>query len=528
MIYALKLLFAALIAWGAGRAIGRRPFGELLPAAAYRHAWLLVALATIAAYLCKFPALFFIVFAVIAIYGRVTCGNPPVAPISVYLLLAIVVPPITYGVGGVGDINSLLLLDQYRLLAVVLLVPAAFRLLTRNRAVEDGGIRALDVCLLAYVALRILLRVPFSTSTNLLRLAVEAVLDTLVPYYVLTRSVRTLANLRFVVAYLAIGLLFAASIAVVECLLQHNLYAGLQTIYGLQWQLTYQLSRGGLLRVQAMTQQPILLAAAMVFLSGLWIWFKGADWRNSGFKAIFAIILIALAGTGSRGPWLACGLLFLMLLMMHRLSPQAVRILLIGGTIGAVALKAMGADQVVFSALSLLFGGTTEDMSTIDYRRQLLDDSLALIKQSPWLGVPDYASKLQSLRQGEGIIDIVNTYIAIMLNAGVVGLALYLLPYLLVIHRSLGAIRRDEAGKISRGSRFPVAFVAMTIAFMFMIFTSSSFGILETLMLLLLALPAAWLRLSEQERESNPTIVADDGPKRRGAAGHPFIRSRGA
>ena len=528
MIYALKLLFAALIACWATRALCRRPFRELLPASAYGHAWLLVALATIAAYLCKFPALFFVVFAGIAIYGRASCSNQAVAPISVYLLLAVVVPPITYGLGGLGDINSLLLIDQYRLLALVVLVPATLRLVSRNRAVEPGGIQALDVCFVAYLALRILLRIPYSTTTNALRMTVEALLDTFIPYYVLTRSVRTLANLRFAVGYLAIGLLFAAGIAVVECLLQHNLYSGLQAIYDLVWSLTYQLARGGLIRVQAMTQTPILLAAAMVFLGGLWIWLKGADWRQGGFKVVLAIIMVALVGTGSRGPWLACGALFLVLLMLRWLSPRTVRILLILGAGAAIAAKALGADQVVVSALSLLFGGSHEDMSTIDYRRQLLDDSLALIKQSPWLGVPNYASKLQDLRQGEGIIDIVNTYVAIMLSAGVVGLALFLLPYLIVIHRALGAITRDEAGKISRGSRFAVAFVAMNVAFLFMIFTSSTFGVLQLLMLMLVALPAAWLRLSERERESNPVPVADDEARPRAAADYPVGRSRRA
>ncbi len=528
MIYALKLLVAALIAWGGARALCRRPFAELLPAGAYRHAWLLVVLATIAAYLCKFPALFFGVFAGIAIYGRASCSNQSVAAISVYLVLAVVVPPITFGLGGVGDINSLLVLDQYRLLALVVLAPAALRLVSRNRALEPGGIQALDVCLVAYLVLRIVLRIPYSTTTNVLRMTVESLLDTFLPYYVLTRSIRSLANLRFAVGYLAIGLLFAGSVAVVECLLQHNIYSGLQAVYDLVWSLTYQLARGGLVRVQAMTQTPILLAAAMVFMTGLWIWLKGADWRQGGFRLVFAFILVALAGSGSRGPWLACGALFLVLLMLRWLSPRTVRVLLLLGVVAAIAIKAAGADEAVFSTLSLLFGGTRQDMSTIDYRRQLLNDSLALIKQSPWLGVPNYASKLQDLRQGEGIIDIVNTYIAILLSAGVVGLTLFLLPYLIVIHRALGAIRHDEAGKVSRGSRFAVAFVAMNIAFLIMIFTSSTFGILQMLMLLLFALPAAWLRLSEQERESIPAPFADEAARPRAVADYTVARSRGA
>ena len=527
MIYALKLLFMVLVACAASFLLFRRPFRSVLSDAAYSRAWQLVVLSSLAAFLCKLPALYFLVFSAIAIYGAATAENRSVGAISVYLLLAVVVPPLTFPLGGVGGVNYLLLIDQYRALTLVVLLIPAFKLASRRRLPGTSGLRVLDVCLVAYQILSIGLRWRYSSSTVLLRMTVEGFLDILIPYYVATRSIRTLADLRYVVGHFAIGLLFAGSVGVVECLIQHNLYSGLQSIYGVTWNLTYALVRGGFLRVQAMTQQPILLAAAMVGAMALWVWLKGLEWRNSGFIAGFGVILIALVATGSRGPWLAFALMMLMVLAMHKLTPTTVRILLVLGVIGAVAAKAAGAEAAVESALASLFGGSKQDMSTIDYRRELLDTSLALIQQSPWVGVPNYASQMQQLKQGEGIIDIVNSYVTVMLNAGVVGLMIYLAPFLIVIHRMLNAIRRDESGKVTRGSRFAISLVAMNVAFLLLIFTSSTFGILQLLLTMLIALSGAWLNLSQQERDSEPTSVVDRRP-----SGLPLrygpIRSHGA
>ena len=526
MIYALKLLFSALIACGIGMAAFRKPFRELLPEASYRLAWRIVVASTVATFLCKFPAVFFIALAGIALYGNAAIANRAVGAISLYLLMSTVVPPITLHLGGIGGINYLLEIDQYRLLALVLLVVPGLRLLSRRRSPGDGGITAIDLCLVGYQFLWIYLRWRYSNLTTLLHLSFDAFLDILLPYYVASRAIRTLADLRFVAGHFVVGLLFAACIAAAETVLQHSLYSGLQTIYGVQWNLTYELTRGGLLRVQATTQQPILLAAAMLFAMGLWIWMKGLDWRRSGFIVGFAAMMLALVATGSRGPLLACALLFLLLYAMRKLSSTTVRVLLVLMVVGAALTKAAGGEAAVESVLASLFGGSKQDMSTIDYRRQLLDTSLALIQQSPWIGVPNYASQLQELKQGEGIIDIVNSYVSILLNAGVVGLTLYLTPFLIVIHRMLKQIRRDESGQLSRGSRFAASLVAMNVALLFLIFTSSTFGILQLLLTMLVALPVAWLKMTTPERDSQTLSVVEPAGKPALSMGYKMIRPR--
>jgi hypothetical protein len=106
---------------------------------------------------------------------------------------------------------------------------------------------------------------------------------------------------------------------------------------------------------------------------------------------------------------------------------------------------------------------------------------------------------MQALRQGEGIIDLVNSYIAIALDTGVVGLVIYLLPYVLAFSRMLrvpGISKRQSSD--GTAGWFTAIFVAMTIALLVTIFTTSMFFTMPILLILLLALPIARLAMKTE------------------------------
>ncbi|MDE3011239.1 MAG: O-antigen ligase family protein, partial [Pseudomonadota bacterium] len=67
------------------------------------------------------------------------------------------------------------------------------------------------------------------------------------------------------------------------------------------------------------------------------------------------------------------------------------------------------------------------DTGSTAYRKELLDAILPLLIANPIMGVPDYDSRpeLQFLRQGEGLIDLVNSYIGVAVGSGLIGLALF-------------------------------------------------------------------------------------------------------
>ncbi len=508
MVYALKLLAVVLVVIGLAAYVFRSAFSELFTPDDYKRVWFLVALCALASYLCVYPAVFLLAVAVVALYGGGVTGHGPVGKIGLYLLFACILPPINLQLGGFGGINYVLNLESRRIAAIVLLSWAAIEIVARKSAPRAASFLGIDLLVVGYQALRFALQVPHSTFTTMVRMVVEATLDVLLPYFVVTRGVRSMADIRFVGGHLLVGIAFVAAIGVTETVLQHNLYSGLQSIYDVQWQLTYALMRGGLIRVQATTPQPIILAFVLLFGFGVAYWLKGAQWRRPSAMALFAAILIAEVSTFSRGPWLGLAVVMLALVAMRRMSVVAFRSLVVALLLVAVGLKLAGADKQVVTALGAMFGSEQADIASIEYRRELLDTALALIQQSPWLGVPNYAAQMQSLKQGEGIIDIVNSYVAIMLDAGLVGLTVYLLPFVVVFIRLHSAARSRASALASANNRFPLAFAALILGCLFSIFTASTFGIIPVLLTLLLSLSTAWLGLPQDER-SDVAAAAD-------------------
>jgi O-antigen ligase len=501
VIYALKLLTVVFSVACLAAYVFRSAFADIFSKVEYHRVWRIVLVGIVASYLCKIPAVFLLAVAVIGLVGASATGRGPAGKIGIYLLLACTLPPINVVLGGIGGLNYILSLDHRRVLSLVLLSWAALEILTTKSPQRSTRFLAIDVLIVSYQALRFALMVPHSTYTTLARMVVESTLDILLPYFVVTRGVRSMADLRFVGGHLFIGVAFAAAVGVTETLLQHNLYSGLQSIYDMRWQLTYALMRGSLIRIQATTPEPIILAFLLLFGIGLGYWLKGGQqWRRPSVLSLFVAIFIAEIATFSRGPWLGGALILLALVAMRRLSATAFKIALIALVLFGVFLKVVNADQQVVAALGALFGSDKSDIASIEYRRQLLDTSLALIKQSPWFGVPNYAAQMQDLRQGEGIIDVVNSYVAIMLDAGVVGLVIYLLPFIVVLNRLISSIQRRERGAIEGGNRFAAAFAALILGCLFAIFTASTFNVIPLLLTLLVSLPTAWLSLPIEER----------------------------
>ena len=502
MIYALKLLAVVFTVTCLAQYVFRTAFQDIFSPTEYKRVWRLVLLGVVASYLCQLPPLYLMAVASIAIYGAVATGRGPAGKIGIYLLLICTLPPIDLALGGFGGINYLLKLDHRRVLSIFMLSWAAIEILSTKSQPRTVKFLWIDLLVFGYQGLRFALMVPHSTVTTLLRIAVETTLDILLPYFVVTRGLRSLSDVRFAAGHLFIGIAFVASVGVAETLVQHNLYSGLQSIYDVHWQLTYALMRGSLIRIQATTSQPIILAFMLLFGIGLGYWLKGSQWRRPSVLALFAAIGIAEVATFSRGPWLAAVLIVLALVAIRKLSAPAFRVTLVILVLSGVALKLANADHEVVAALGAIFGSEQADIASIEYRRELLDTSLALIKQSPWFGVPNYAAQMQGLKQGEGIIDIVNSYVAIMLDAGLVGLTIYVLPFLIVLNRLISAIRRREPGVAEGSNRFAQAFVALILGCLFAIFTASSFSVIPVLLTLLLSLSTAWLGLSIEERDA--------------------------
>jgi O-antigen ligase len=133
------------------------------------------------------------------------------------------------------------------------------------------------------------------------------------------------------------------------------------------------------------------------------------------------------------------------------------------------------------------------DADNVTYRQRLLEISMSLIAQSPWLGVPGYMNYMEELRQGQGIIDIVNSYVGIALNTGVIGLGLFCGVFVTMLW-PLWRLRR-RAEETPEGARIAVTLMATTLALLFVIVTTSSIVVIPHLLHMLAGLGVTCARL---------------------------------
>jgi len=493
VIYAIKLLIPVLAICALAWLFLRGAFQPLLEKREYNRAWAIIVAATLVVFLAHSLPLYGIGIAIVAFVAQAYLGGGVRGKLAAFMLLMVVLPPLSWQVGDIGDISYLLGLTGARILALVLLTGPALQLMGDRRFKREGWVVPLDLAVIAYQVLKIALMAPHSTGTTLLRMLVESVLDILLPYYVASRAIRTETDLRFLLSHLVLGLAFTAAVGVAEFFANRYFYSELQFVYNYKWTLTL----------------------------GLWTFLRGPDWRRWQVAGVYALLIGCLVFTFSRGPWIGAIIFGLSLLGLRRLNTKAFTALFVLLLGSAVVMKISGADQFAINALSAVFGSSEADLSSINYRNELLDMALALLRQSPWLGVPDYASQMLALRQGEGIIDLVNSYIAIALDAGVIGLVIYLLPYVLAFRRMLrvpGISRRQSSD--GTAGWFTAIFVAMTIALLVTIFTTSMFFTMPILLILLLALPIARLAMKTETLDLPLDI---EPPRGYGIDGRPLI-----
>jgi O-antigen ligase len=525
VIYAIKLLLPTLFVCAVAFLALRVPFKTLLSKTEYQRAWVLLIVANLIAYLSHTPMFYIIGVTLMALFAGAFLGGGIRGKLAAYMLLIVALPPLSWQLGGIGDINYVLSLTGPRMLAIVLLIGPALTLMGDKTYKREGWVLLLDVFILGYQLLKIVLMAPHVSNTGILRMSVESALDILLPYYVFTRAIRSEADLRFLVTHLVLGLALAGSVGMFEFLLRRNLYSELQYVYGFKWSLTMKVMRGDFLRVQANTPSPIVLAFEMISALGLWTYLRGQEWRRFPVLLVYFGFTCCLIFTISRGPWIGAAVFALALLGLRRLGAKTFVWLFMLLLASAVLAKAMGADEQIVAALGAVFGSSEQDLNTINYRRVLLDTALALLKQSPWLGVPDYASQMQDLKQGEGIIDLVNSYVAIALDTGVIGLVIYMFPFVLVFRRLVrvpGISLRKVTGDAGTGAGwFAATFVALMIACLLTIFTTSTFASIPILLLMLLVLPIARLTMDNKPVDVLLDLPAE-GPI--GLDGLPFAR----
>lgn len=480
-VYILIAHVAAIIIM---RAI-RLPFAERRDCA---KAWLILTATA-------FFGFHFIGYAIVALLvGTWLRRQHPLQVPAVYIAILPVIPLYKFILPGALGINNFFTLDHQRLLALGLLLPALLAVRGNDAEERQPLIRnGVDATALAFIAWMLLLSLIHRPSvTDKLRGVFEITFFTLVPYLTISRLVRSPADLRNCILAIAFAGLFVSMVGVMEQRMTSYFYQEVPYRLGME---TFQLTqfaraheyRFGLLRIKSSIDgglgffMVICLAAYICLgrlrlLTGWRLWVPGL------------LVAMVLLFTGARGPWLMAGIVIASTFAFGMVSAP-----------GRFVLAAC-ATLLVAPTIRDHFMSTTDQFGTFNYRAELLRSTLPMVWEKPLLGWGSLrelfaTGRLEHMRQGQGIIDMVNVYLGIAVEWGIPG-ALLLGSMLFA---SLWTVVKVHAQRKERQDREDAAVATFLVTLMlgtvFYLSTISFVGHVETYLWTLIALCSAYVSL---------------------------------
>ena len=349
-------------------------------------------------------------------------------PIALFFFLVLALPQIKVEIPGFAGIRYFFAIDYVRILSAIVLVPVCVR--ARKLAVANGT-KAYwpDKILAAYVVLNLVLQVQYDVGTNVARSALAWGIDVVVPYYAISRSLKDMKGFRDVLMSFVVAAMLASFVAVVEFLRHWILYASAGTALGVEWEPGY-LARGDFLRASATSGQSIVLGYVMAVAVGFYLALGRSVPKKFVYASGMLLLLAGIVAPLSRGPWVG---LVLMLLLFTLAGDKPLQRMLKFSFAALPAGVALMFTEYGQKAIDYLPFVGTVDKENVTYRQNLFDTSSQIILDNPFFGSTDYLLHMEELRQGQGIIDLVNTYLIVGLNTGFVGLGLYVLFFGLVL-----------------------------------------------------------------------------------------------
>ncbi len=480
----------------------RGALSQLLPEEIFkrwRNLWLL---ATLVLFLSHSIWLFMLGLGTVLLIAR----RREAHVLGLYFAMLFVAPPAPAVIPGFGIIEHLWVLDHYRLLGLTLLLPAAVALLQRPSTARLGSSKV-DWMILGYVGLLTLLAFRQGNVTSGLRTVLSHWVDIFLPYYVASRSLRNEEGFRHAMTGFLLASMVMVPVALFEMVRGWKLYEGVVRALGIDapmfgWYLT----RGGLLRPNATVISSIVLGYIFIVGLGFMLYLKEFLAKPLHRRMGLAAMAVGIVASLSRGPWVGA----LVLLVVYLLSgPRPFRRLASAGVLVLVLFPVMSQFSIGQKFIDMMPVIGSIEQENIDYRSDLLTAAAPVIERTFWLGSYDFleAPEMQVMIQGDGIIDVVNTYVGVILYSGVVGLTFFVGAFLGALHdlrRGMRVARRRDPRALVLGR----AQFATLVSVMVVIYTVSSIAAVPVVYWPLLGLAVAYGRLMKDLDNSSPTTRA--------------------
>ena len=402
-----------------------------------------------------------------------------------------------YTIPGLGVINFLITLNYADTLALFLLIPA-YQYVSKEGA---WSLNNFDKFVITYVTVISILALTETSITHGIRLAFKYSLAIALPYLAFSRVIDSTAALQ----KLSFALLFClAPMALVGCfesLKYWKLYSSAFVhVLGDGNYLSYGL-RGDSLRASTLYASPIVFGYTMVIGFGFLIYIKKYVNSQNAIRFLGLIFLAALYFTKARGPWLGLAVLgFLYIWSGPQKFSNLAKLVLLTVLI-SLPLSLTPIGNKFFQMLPFLSSAGSHEASTVDYRFRLIEQGWIVFKQNPILGSINYRNtpEMEVMRQGQGIIDVVNSYIHIALSYGTIGLSLFLFIFiglLVSLQKAVKSLPSTEIELIRLGRTL----FAVWGAIIFVIFSVSSIDFIPVFYWSIAGVCSAYLKICRNRR----------------------------
>ena len=336
--------------------------------------------------------------------------------------------------------------------------------------------------LVGYLTLQVVLAFPQESATTSMRRLVLMILDVLLVYYVFSRAMVRRDKLVDAMAVFVLVGAIAATVGIFESVRSWLLYERIASGWGWSNLRAFQL-RGDSLRAQAAAGHSLTFGYTLAMALAFWLHLRTHIASKLIRWGTTALLCTGVYVSQSRGPWLTAVVVYFAYLA---LAPGGASAFVKGAVIAMLLAVLLSFTPVGSRVIDLLpFVGSAEQ-GNVAYRQQLSTESWRLIWQHPFFGDPFVLSQMEDLRQGEGIIDLVNAYATVALFSGLVGLTLILVMFVGSMTKAFGTVmylRHADPDTSSMGA----AVVAAMIGSLFFMATAGIDWIEYVLMGLLCA-----------------------------------------
>jgi O-antigen ligase len=262
-----------------------------------------------------------------------------------------------------------------------------------------------------------------------------------------------------------------------------------------------------LLRASVTTGQAIALGLVISVAIGFYLFLQEGV-RSKLQRRLGALLLAGgLFAPLSRGPWIGAAAMFILYIATGRKAVKRLMLLALAGVLALPLLTIVPGGQKLLDLLPFI---GTVDVENITYRQRLFDNAIIVIQRNPLLGSFDYRDtpEMQSMIQGEGIIDIVNTYIGIALSLGLIGLTLFVAFFgtvLFGIHKTMRSFpnKDNETHRLGRALFATLAGVLVTIV------TVSSITVIPVVYWSVAGLGVAYIQMARSLKHTSTAVTAN-------------------